>query len=154
MLGASVQKKIIIMKITDLPFNKLIDIKVSADKDYLLSLDEKIDYTNHLGTVHASALFSLAEATSGHFLMITFPEFNSGLIPVVRQVEVKYKKPANGQVNSIAMLIDNTIDEIKEQLTTRKRASLKLKVEIYDLNKINVFTGNFEWFVTLLNTST
>lgn len=142
------------MKITELPFNKLIDIKISTDKDYLLKLDEKIDYTNHLGTVHASALFSLAEATSGHFLMINFPEFNSGVIPIVRQAEVKYKKPANGQVNSTAMLIDNTIDEIKEQLTRKKRASLKLKIDLYDVNKINVFSGNFEWFVTLLNTST
>ncbi|WP_395805742.1 YiiD C-terminal domain-containing protein [Daejeonella sp.] len=142
------------MNITDLPFNKLIDIKVSTDPDYLLILDDKKDYTNHLDTVHASALFSLAEATSGHFLMINFPEFDSGLIPVVRQVEVKYKKPANGQVNSTAMLIDNTIDEIKEQLTTRKRVSLKLKIELYDINKINVMSGNFEWFVTILNTST
>jgi len=143
-----------IMKITDLPFNKLIDIKVSTDKNYLLSLDDKIEYTNHLGTVHASALYSLAEATSGHFLMITFPEFNSGLIPVVRQVEVKYKKPTRGQVNSTAILIENTIDEIKEQLTARKRASLKLKIELFDSNKINVMSGNFEWFVTVSNTNT
>ena len=55
------------MKITDLPFNWLIDIKLSADTAYLLSLDDKENDTNHLGTVHASALFSLAEATSGHF---------------------------------------------------------------------------------------
>lgn len=140
------------MKITELPFNKLINISLSTDKDYLLSLDDRIEYTNHLGTVHTSALFSLAEATSGHFLMISFPEFNTGLIPVVRQVEVKYKKPASGQINSTARLIDCTVEEIKEQLTTRKRASFKMKIELFDSNKVNVMAGNFEWFVTLLNT--
>ncbi len=140
------------MKIIDLPFNKLIGINISADKDYLLSLDDKTDYTNHLGTVHASALFSLAEATSGHFLIINFPKFGSELIPVVRQVEVKYKKPANGRINSTATLIDNTIEEIQEQLITRKRAFLKLKIELFDINKINVMTGEFNWFVTVLST--
>lgn len=141
------------MRITDLPFNKLVDINVSDDKDYLLRLDDKIDYTNHLGTVHASALFSLAEATSGHFLLINFPEFQTDLIPVVRQVEAKYRKPANGIINSTAILIDNSIEGIKEQLIIKKRASVKLKVELFDSNKINVMTGNFEWFVTLLNTN-
>jgi len=142
------------MKITDLPFNKLIGINLSSDTEYLLSLDDIENYTNHLGTVHASALFSLAEATSGHFLIINFPEFDSELIAVVRQVEVKYKKPAKGQVNSTAILTDNTIDEIKEQLRTRKRASVRLKIELYDINKINVMTGIFEWFVTVLTTNT
>lgn len=142
------------MNITDLPFNKLIDIKISEDTDYLLSLDNKIDYTNHLGTVHASALFSLAEATSGHFLLINFPEYNSGLIPIVRQVDAKYKKPAVGKIISKSILIDNTIDKIREQLITRKRASFKLKVDLYDINKENVMTANFEWFVTISETST
>lgn len=142
------------MKITDLPFNKIIDIKLSDDKDHLLRLDAKKDYTNHLGTVHASALFSLAEATSGQFLLINFPEYDSGLIPVVRQVEVKYKKPANGKILSTAILIDHTIDEIKEQLETRKRTSLRLKIDLYDSDKVNVMTGIFEWFITLLNSKT
>jgi hypothetical protein len=142
------------MKITDLPFNKLIGMNVSTDSDYLLSLGDKSDYTNHLGTVHASALFSLAEATSGHFLLINFPKFDSGLIPVVRHVEIKYKKPANGQINSTAQLIDNTFDDIEEQLLTRKRALVKLKVELFDTNKTNVMTGDFEWFVTISNIST
>jgi F0F1-type ATP synthase delta subunit len=87
-------------------------------------------------------------------LIINFPEFDSELIAVVRQVEVKYKKPAKGQVNSTAILTDNTIDEIKEQLRTRKRASVRLKIELYDINKINVMTGIFEWFVTVLTTNT
>ena len=142
------------MKITDLPFNKLIGLNIAADSEYLLSLDDKPDYTNHLGTVHASALFSLAEATSGHFLLVNFPEFNSGLIPVVRYVEIKYKKPATGQISSTAILIENTVEEIKEQLVTRKRALVKLKVELFDTNKTNVLTGNFEWFVTIANIST
>jgi hypothetical protein len=142
------------MNITELPFNKLIGINLSADNEYLLCLEDKIQYTNHLKTVHASALFSLAEATSGHFLLVNFPEYENELIPVVRHVEIKYKKPANGQINSTATLIDNSVENIKEQLNTRKRASVKIKVDLFDTNKTNLLTSEFEWFVTTINTST
>lgn len=140
------------MNITELPFNRLIDIKLSSDADYLLSLDSKIDYTNHLGTVHASALFSLAEATSGHFLLDNFLEYDTALVPVVRKVDVKYKKPAIGKIYSTARSVDITIGEIKGQLISKKRVSFKLKVDLFDVNKINVVTGNFEWFVTISDT--
>jgi acyl-coenzyme A thioesterase PaaI-like protein len=137
------------IKITDLPFNQLIGIEESLDSDYDLCLKNDLKYTNHLGTVHASALFSLAEATCGYFLLRHFPEYQSGLIPVVRQVEVKYKKPAIGVVNSAAALIDSTIEDIKEQLVNKNRAIVKLKVDLYDGNKTHVFAGNFDWFVTV-----
>ena len=45
-------------------------------------------------------------------------EYENELIPVVRHVEIKYKKPANGQINSTATLIDNSVENIKEQLNT------------------------------------
>lgn len=137
------------MKITDLPFNQLIGVEEATDNEYDLCLLSDLKYTNHLGTVHASALFSLAEATSGYYLLRHFPEYQSGLIPVVRQVEIKYKKPAIGQVNSVAVLIDSTIEEIGYQLQTKNRALVKLKVDLYDNNKTHVFTGNFDWFVTV-----
>jgi thioesterase domain-containing protein len=139
------------MKITDLPFNQLVGVKVSEESEYHLTLLDKKDYTNHLGTVHASALYALAEATSGHFLMINFPEFQTGIIPVLRQSDVKYKKPANGRVNATAVLLDNTIESIKEELTTKKRALLKLKVNLCDTSRIQVFSGVFEWFVVIVD---
>lgn len=141
------------MNITELPFNKLINIQPSDDPAYLLMLDDKHAYTNHLGTVHASALFSLAEASGGAFLLIHFPEYDTGLIPVVRQVDVKYRKPAHGIIRSTATLTDNTINGIKEQLATKQRVSLKTRVELYDMYNVNVMTATFEWFVALSDIS-
>lgn len=141
------------MNITELPFNKLIGLNISTDGEYLLYLDDKIQYTNHLKTVHASALFSLAEATAGYFLLLNFPDYGAGLIPVVRHADVKYKRPANGQINSTATLIDNTFENIREQLNTRRRVSLKVRVDLFDTNKTCVMTSEFDWFVTTIDTS-
>ncbi|HEX8376984.1 MAG TPA: YiiD C-terminal domain-containing protein [Pedobacter sp.] len=143
------------MKITELPFNKLIDLNFAGDDDsYILTLEDNNKYTNHLGTVHASALFSLAEATSGQFLLTNFPDYKGNLIPVVRKAEVKYKKPAFGQIYSTATILEDTIENINEQIATRSRAIVKLKVDLFDSKKVSVMTADFEWFVSKSDTFT
>jgi acyl-coenzyme A thioesterase PaaI-like protein len=50
--------------ITKVPFNQLLGISLSnQDTDFLLQLDNRKEYTNHLDTVHAAALFALAEGS-------------------------------------------------------------------------------------------
>lgn len=148
MLRRKIKTKGKTMDITELPFNKLIDLQRSLDERYLLTLSDDRKYTNHLGTVHAAALFSLAESTGGEFLLTNFPNHREGLIPVVRRAEVKYKKPATGQINSSATLIDNSIESIDNQLLSKNRASIQLKVDLFDAEKVNVMTAHFEWFVS------
>ena len=57
------------MDITKIPFNQFIGLKISDKSGYLLMLDNRPEYRNHLDTVHASAMFALAEATSGYFFI-------------------------------------------------------------------------------------
>jgi len=57
-------------------------------------------------------LFALAEASSGEFLLNQFKDYRLDIIPVVRKVEVKYSKPANGTVFSKACIIDSDIIDI------------------------------------------
>lgn len=138
------------MDITQVPFNKLTGISIADDKAYLLQLDAKKEYTNHLNTVHAAALFTLAEGSGAQLLLKAFPEeIVSGVVPVLRKVEVSYKKPAQGIIKSKAFLKDNTFENILHELQTRKRVSLHTIVELYDEQQVKVFVANFEWFVVL-----
>ena len=135
------------MDVTKIPFNEFIGIKLSSNSDYLLMLDDKPEYLNHLSTVHASAQFALAEATSGYFLL---NEFNNltGIIPVVRKVEVKYKKPSTGKVFSKAKFCETTKNEVLESLMQKGRVLLKVEVTLYDESDIAVMQSVFEWFVS------
>lgn len=140
------------MNITDIPFNKLLGISLAENKDYLLQLDARKEYTNHLGTIHAAALFALAEGSGAQFLLNSFPvEMIDAIIPVLRKVEVTYKKPANGIIVSSAKLKDDTIENITVQLNSKKRVLLTTTVDLFDTDKTKVFTANFEWFVVLKN---
>lgn len=136
--------------ITKVPFNKLLGISLADSSEYLLQLDAKEEYTNHLGTVHAAALFALAEGSGAQLLLKLFPEeVIDSVIPVLRKVDVNYKTPATGVIVSKASLKDTTKDLIIEQLLTKKRVLIITPVELFDASKARVFSANFEWFVAL-----
>lgn len=140
------------MNILEIPYNKFIGLRKS-DKptEFILMLESKAEYINHLGTVHASALFALAEASSGQFLLDQFVVYNLPLIPVVRKVEVKFNKPANGVIYSKAAIIDSTTETIVEELKEKKRVLLKIRVDLFNSNSEKVFTSVYDWFITMLN---
>ncbi len=136
------------MDITKVPFNQLLGISIADDKAYLLQLDAKQEYTNHLQTVHAAALFALAEGSGAQLLLKSFPqEIIERVVPVLRKVEVSYKKPAKGIIKSKAHLYNNTFDDILVELQTKKRVLLNTIVELFDEQDVKVFVANFEWFV-------
>lgn len=135
------------MQILELPFNKLIALEFSPKADFLLMLKSDPKYLNHIQTIHASALFSLAEATSGHFLSVSFSQIPMALIPVVRNVTVKYKSAAKGCIFSRAMLQNSNIIELNNTLEVSKKAQLNVVVELFDEIDKLVFQGNFEWFI-------
>ncbi len=138
--------------ITKVPFNKFLGIALANNPEYLLQLDAREEYTNHLGTVHAAALFTLAEGSGAQLLLKSFPEeIIYNVIPVLRKVEVSYKKPAMGVIVSTASLKDTTIDLVTEQLLSKKRVSIVTPVDLFDESKTKVFSANFEWFVVLKN---
>ncbi len=73
------------MDVTALPFNRLLGLEPApSGSGFLVSLPDGPQYTNHLGTVHASALLAAAEAGSGAFLVRQFGEA-SGYLPVFRR---------------------------------------------------------------------
>lgn len=135
------------MDVTKLPFNHFIGLKISNKSEYLLMLDNRSEYLNHLNTIHASAQFALAEATSGHFLLNEFSALND-IVPVVRKVDIKYKKPASGVVFSKAKLIDAERNEILNSINQKGRALTKVEVSLFDEADVLIMQSTFEWFVT------
>src|SRR5262245_53679734 len=88
------------MDVTQLPFNRLLGLETAPpDSEFLVSLPDGTQYTNHLGTVHAGALLAVAEAGSGAYL-VKHLGTGSGYVPVVRRLEAKFRKPAHGRVSA------------------------------------------------------
>jgi acyl-coenzyme A thioesterase PaaI-like protein len=137
------------MEILDIPYNQFTGLKYSTNHEYLMMLENREVYHNHLGTVHASAMFALAEATSGCFLQNEFQQLTN-VIPVVRKVETKFKKPATGSIFSKASLIEATPQQVIDELNTRQRALVVVRVILFNEEGANVMQCDFEWFITIM----
>ena len=136
------------MDVTQIPFNEFIGLNYSDNPDYLLMMNDKQEYKNHLGTVHASVQFALAEATSGYFLSKEFSGLTN-IIAVVRNVELKYRKPATGKIFSNAEFIKTEKKEVLNSLYESRRALLKVEVSLFDAEHVLVLQSVFEWFVSV-----
>src|SRR5258705_6318790 len=98
--------------VIELPFNRFLGLQPVADPAQILRLPEGSQYLNHLGGVHASAQLAFAEATSGEFL-IRHLGSTDGLVPVVRRLEAKFRKPANGAITSTVTTPRESLDQLR-----------------------------------------
>jgi acyl-coenzyme A thioesterase PaaI-like protein len=100
---------------------------------------------NHLGTMHASAQFSLAEACSGLCLQKTFPQLENSVIPILRKCEVKFKRPATSSIRAQAEIMEEKIERFKQQLERKSRASIEAAVNVLDRDGTITMSGSYEW---------
>ncbi len=135
------------MNTIEIPFNKFIGIKKPDNQDqFLLKLPASENLENHLGTVHASAQFALAEVCSGELLLKLFENHTKNIVPVVRKVETKFKNPAKGQLFSSATLLGNK-EEIIEKLEKKSRVIIPVDIKIMDKEHKITMTAKIEWFI-------
>jgi Domain of unknown function (DUF4442) len=120
------------MDIEAIPFNRLIGITHAKQEGGVLALPDEVRYTNHLGTVHAGAQLALAEASSGEFLWREFKEISFDVLPVVRRLEAKFRKPAFGAVFSTVSIDPGKKAEFVAALTSKGRALIEVQVDVYD----------------------
>ena len=132
--------------VTELPFNSLLGIQVASEPSQLLRLSSGKQYLNHLGAVHASAQLALAEASSGEFLLKHFGSID-GLVPVVRRLEARFRKPANGVVTSSATATPESLAQLDAELASKGRSLIPVAVELHDESGAHTLSATVEWFI-------
>ncbi len=135
------------MEITQLPFNRLLGLEAAAaDSGFLVILPVGPQYTNHLGSVHASALLAVAEAGSGAFLLRHLGS-GEGFVPVVRRLEARFRKPASGRVSALASVPPEEVARWSVELAARGRVLASVPVEVVDARGGVVLSATVEWFI-------
>ncbi len=138
------------MDISEIPFNRHVGIKkCSSSSKALLQLDKSENLHNHLNTVHASAQFALAEAASGECLLQRFKGIaaEESIVPVVREVRVKYRKPSNGTLRATADISDAEAAKAIEALSRKGRAIIPVSVDVLDEFDNTTMSATFSWFI-------
>jgi acyl-coenzyme A thioesterase PaaI-like protein len=137
------------LKATDLAYNRalgIIDAAVGAE--HLLELPFAPLVQNHLGTMHAAAQFSLAEAASAECLQRHFGAAVGEVFAVVRGVEIGYRRPATGDLLAFGRPDEATRAYLLAELNTRGRAKAVILIDLKDRSGTLTFHGQFEWFIS------
>ncbi|HEX5659224.1 MAG TPA: DUF4442 domain-containing protein [Polyangiales bacterium] len=93
---------------------------------------------NHMKTVHASAMFLLAEAATGTVLLANLPE---GALFSTTHIEVDYTKRARGDLRASA-----TLDEAQRtQIEREEKGNLRVPVVLHDADGNEPARFVIEW---------
>ena len=133
------------MDVTEIPFVEKVGVTRSTKGLLELPFNETIQ--NHLQTIHAGAQFALAETASGEILQTIFPELVGKVVPVLRDSQIKFKKPATKTISAQPTVSDETISQFREQFKRKGRSSISVNVEIKDSENVVTCVSIFKWFV-------
>ena len=134
------------MKATEIPFVSHVGIEAQSSDALQLVLTEQV--SNHVGTMHAAALFALAETQSGVLLQELFPEYGvDEVIPLLRGSSLKYHTPASSTVIATASVTPEDQERFLSRFERRGRAGITVSVILQDEAGQRVMSAAFEWFV-------
>ena len=125
-----------------------LDIASVAEGEAAVVLPERPELTNHVGSQHAGALFTVAEAASGAAFVGAFAERLAEVTPLARNAEISYKKIAKGPIEATAKLGVSAADALAT-LDAEGKVEFPCEVELTDASGLRVATATVHWHVRL-----
>lgn len=123
------------------PFNRHLRLEGAGE---WLALDLHDEVTNHLGTMHAGALFTLGEAASGLCAVRALGGEFVEARAVTRSASIEFRRPAVGRIRTLAEPLQSA-EETLELLEREGRASLDVAVKLLDRTDAEVAALRITW---------
>lgn len=132
------------------PFARFIGVKIDevGPGTARTSLVQRDEVSNHIGSMHAGAMFTLGEAASGGALAGGFADILSKCRPVAANAEIAYLKIAKGALTATAH-IDGELPEIRAELAQVGKVRFPVAVSIIDAEGHEVVSMRVEWHVRM-----
>ncbi len=82
----------------------------------------------------------------------SFPDLVDKVIPVLRESQIKFKKPANKTIVAYPSVTAVSLAKFDEQISRKGRALISVEVQVKDVEGQVTCTGTFNWFVQRIET--
>jgi len=125
-----------------------LEITSVAEGEATVVLPERQELTNHVGSQHAGALFTLAETASGAAFVGAFAERMGDVTPLARSAEIAYEKIAKGPITATAKL-GTPKGEALDTLDRDGKVEFPCEVVLADADGTQVATATVRWHVRL-----
>jgi acyl-coenzyme A thioesterase PaaI-like protein len=131
-----------------IPFNKHLGLEVVAvaDGSGSVRLPDDPNLLNHVGSQHAGALFSVAEAASGAAFVGAFLERMGEITPLAKSASIDYRKLAKGPIVATGTLSEEK-GALLDRLDSDGRVEFTIDVSLKDADEVEVATMTVDWHV-------
>lgn len=85
---------------------------------------------NHIGSMYAGALFTLAEIPGGALFLTSFD--TQRFYPIVKEMNLRFRRPATGNIQVEASLSEAQIEQLQKQATEEGKAEYVLELQLTD----------------------
>jgi acyl-coenzyme A thioesterase PaaI-like protein len=132
------------------PFAGYLGLEITSvgEGEAVVLLPERQELTNHVGSQHAGALFTAAEAASGAAFLGAFAERLGEIRPLTRSAEISYEKIANGPVEARATLGVSAAKAL-ETLDAEGKVVFPCEIVLTDSDGRQVASATVQWHVQL-----
>jgi uncharacterized protein (TIGR00369 family) len=127
-----------------------LEITSVAEGEATVVLPKRQELTNHVGSQHAGALFTVAETASGAAFVGAFAERMGDVTPLARSAEIAYEKIAKGPIEASATL-GMPKDEALATLDSEGKVEFPCDVVLTDADGTQVAAATIRWHVRLNN---
>ncbi len=130
------------------PFNRHLGLEYVAlgAGTAEIRLADRDEHRNHVGTLHAGALFSVAEAASGAAFVAAFADRLAEIVPVVESAEIRFSAPARGTITAHARLT-RSAEALLVELDRDGRTRPPVEVRLTDASGKEVAAMTVLWNV-------
>jgi len=130
--------------VLELPFVRHVGLEVAEEGALAIRSSPLLE--NHIGTLHAGALFTLGESASGVALARALAEGLGSVVPVAKNASIAYRKPARGRIRAIGTLAE-TSDAIAARVGKDGKTTFDVLVTMKDDGDVEVATMSVTWHV-------
>jgi uncharacterized protein (TIGR00369 family) len=132
-----------------IPLNTHLGIEIVSVGDGVgeARLPFRQEITNHIGTVHATAIFGLAEAASGCAMAGAFAEIAMSIRPVAAAASVEFLKIARSDIVARAQTSRNS-DELRGLMQREGKVAFDVNVSICDAAQAEIARVTVSWHVS------
>lgn len=85
---------------------------------------------NHIGSMYAGALFTLAEIPGGALFLTSFDA--QRFYPIIKEMNLRFRRPAIGVIRVEARLSAEEIQRLQNQATDQGKAEYVLELQLTD----------------------
>jgi uncharacterized protein (TIGR00369 family) len=137
---------------TIIPLNRLLGIEIVSIGDGVAQarLPFRTEVTNHLGFVHATATFGIAEAASGCAVAGMLAAQITKIRPVASAGSVHFHKVTRSSLLAIARVVESP-EALRERLVRSGTVELDVSVTVRDESDLDIASIVVTWHISRRN---